>query len=320
MLVRFGVDVGGTTIKIGMFDNQCKLLTKCEINTDKTNAGANILADICKKINEILDEFRLSKNECMGVGIGLPGPVTASGYIQGCVNLGWGTFNVKETLSKMLEYVPVEVMNDANMAALGEQKHGSGMGSENVVLITIGTGVGGGVISEGKIIAGTNGAAGEIGHMPVNPDETEKCGCGKKGCLEQYASARGIIRTARRYMEEGKESPYLLSVMNKADSGSAAGEFAAKDVFDGAKNGDELCALAVDSLGKYLGIALASVAAVINPDCIVIGGGVSKAGQLLLDVIDKYFKEYAFLPCRNVTFKLAELGNDAGIYGGASNV
>ena len=320
MLVRFGVDVGGTTIKIGMFDNQCKLLAKCEIKTDKTDNGANILSDICKKINEILDEHNLSKNECMGVGIGLPGPVTAKGYILGCVNLGWGTFNVKETFSRMLEYVPVEVLNDANMAALGEQKHGSGMGSENVVFITIGTGVGGGVISEGRIIAGTNGAAGEIGHIPVNPNETEKCNCGKKGCLEQYASAGGIVRTAKRYMAEGKASPYLSSIMQEENNGSGLGEFTAKDIFDGAKNGDDLCAYAVDSLGKYLGMALASVASVINPDCVVIGGGISNAGQKLLDVIEKYFKEYAFLPCRNVAFKLAELGNDAGIYGGASNV
>lgn len=320
MLVRFGVDVGGTTIKIGMFDNRCKLLKKCEIKTDKTDSGANILPDICQKINEILDEFRLSKNECMGVGIGLPGPVTADGYILGCVNLGWGTFNVKETLSKMLEYIPVEVMNDANMAALGEQKHGSGMGSENVVMITIGTGVGGGIISEGKIIAGTNGAAGEIGHMPVNPTETEKCSCGKKGCLEQYASASGVVRTAKRYMAEGKESSYLSSIIKEDGNGSKIGEFTAKDVFDGAKIGDDLCLLAVDCLGKYLGMALASVASVINPDCIVIGGGISKAGQGLLDIVEKYFQEYAFLPCRNVTFKLAELGNDAGIYGGASNV
>lgn len=317
MVVRFGVDVGGTTIKIGMFDNQCELITKCEIKTDTTNDGANILTDICKKINEILDEYKLSKNECMGVGIGLPGPVTADGFILGCVNLGWGTFNVKETLSKMLEYVPVTALNDANMAALGEQKHGGGKGSENVVMVTLGTGVGGGVISEGRIITGTNGAAGEIGHIPVNPYETEKCNCGKKGCLEQYASASGVVRTAKKYMAEGKESSYLSSVMKTEGS---MGQFTAKDVFDGAKKGDSLCMLAVDMLGKYLGMALASVASVVNPDCIVIGGGVSKAGQILIDAIEKYFKEYAFLPCRNVTFKLAELGNDAGIYGGASNV
>lgn len=320
MVVRFGVDVGGTTIKIGMFDNQCELLKKCEIKTDKTNNGTNILTDICKKINELLDEYKLSKNECMGVGIGLPGPVTADGFILGCVNLGWGTFNIKEKLSRMLEYVPVIVFNDANMAAIGEQRHGGGKGSDNVVFVTLGTGVGGGVISEGKIITGANGAAGEIGHIPVNPYETERCSCGKKGCLEQYASARGVVRTAKRYMAEGKKSVYLLSAMSEESKESGIGEFTAKDVFDGAKKGDELCMLVADNFGMYLGTALASVASVVNPDCIVIGGGVSKAGQQLLDVIEKYFREYAFLPCRNVYFKLAELGNDAGIYGGASNV
>lgn len=320
MVVRFGVDVGGTTIKIGMFDNKCKLITKCEIKTDKTDNGSNILMDICRKINEILDEYNLSKNECMGIGIGLPGPVTKDGFILGCVNLGWGTFNVRETLSKMLEYVPVAVFNDANMAALGEQKYGGGIGSENEVLVTIGTGVGGGVIYKGKIIAGSNGAAGEIGHIPVNPFETEKCSCGKKGCLEQYASAGGVVRAVKKYMAEGEKSEYLSLIMEKGDNGSEIGEFTAKDVFDGAKKGDDLCKRGVDSLGKYLGIALASVASVINPDCIVIGGGISKAGQQLLDAIEPHFKEYAFLPCRNVTFKLAELGNDAGIYGGAGNV
>ncbi len=313
MLVRFGVDVGGTTIKIGMFNNQCELIEKCEINTDKTNNGANILTDLCKKINELLDKYNLTKNECLGVGIGLPGPVTADGYILGCVNLGWGTFNVKETVSKMLEYVPVAAFNDANMAALGEQKHGSGKGYENVVLVTLGTGVGGGIISEGKIINGANGAAGEIGHIPVNPNETEKCNCGKKGCLEQYASASGVVRMTKKYISQGRKSSYLSAVMHDEN-------FTAKDVFDGAKKGDDVCLLVAEALGNYLGMALAAVASVTNPDCIVIGGGVSNAGQFLINLVEKYFKEYAFLPCRNVAFKLAELGNDAGIYGGASNV
>jgi glucokinase len=319
VLVRFGVDVGGTTTKIGMFDKQCELIKKCQIKTNKTDKGINILSDVCFKINELLDEYGLTKNECLGVGIGLPGPVTEDGSILGCVNLGWGVFNVRETLSRMLEYVPVTVFNDANMAALGEQQHGGGRGSENVVMVTLGTGVGGGIISGEKIVTGANGAAGEIGHICVNPDETEKCNCGKRGCLEQYASASGVVRMAKKYMNEGRKSQYLLAAM-QSENDSSIGEFSAKDVFDGEKMGDDLCKMAVEDLGRYLGLALSTVASVTNPDCIVIGGGVSNAGQPLIDVVKKYFKEYAFLPCSNVIFKLAELGNDAGIYGGASNV
>ncbi len=294
MKVVFGVDVGGTTVKIGMFDEKGTLDYKCEIPTDKSDSGKNILEDICCKLDNILSENGLTRNECKGIGIGLPGPVTDDGRILGCVNLGWGIFNIEETLSQMFGNIKVKAGNDANLAALGEQKYGGGKGHDNMVMVTMGTGVGGGIIIDGRIITGTNGAAGEIGHIPVNPFETEKCNCGKKGCLEQYASASGIVRMA------GRED-----------------SITAKDVMDEAKQGKESSVKVIDELGKYLGMALASVASVTNPDCIVIGGGVSKAGRFLTDIIEKNFLEYAFLPCRNVEFELATLGNDAGMYGGA---
>lgn len=299
MSVIFGVDVGGTTVKIGMFDENISLKYKCEIKTDKTNNGKNILRDICNKLDEILKENGYKPEDCLGIGAGFPGPLTDDGRILGCVNLGWGTFNVEEKLSSMFHNVKVKAGNDANLAALGEQMAGGGKGHDNVVMITLGTGVGGGIIIDGKIVTGTNGGAGEIGHIPVNPFETDKCSCGKKGCLEQYASASGIVRLAKKYMISDGE------------------EMTAKEVMDLAKSGDEAALRVTDELGKYMGMALASVASVVNPDCMVIGGGVSKAGQFLIDTVQKNFLKYVFTPCSNVTFKQAELGNDAGMYGGA---
>lgn len=306
--VKFGVDVGGTTVKLGLFDETDTPIYKCEITTDKTDNGKNILGDICSCINDIMSERKLDRSDCLGVGIGLPGPVTDDGRILGCVNLGWGVFNIEDTLSQLLGGIKVKAGNDANVAALGEQKSGGGRGYDNVVMITLGTGVGGGVILDGRVVTGTNGAAGEIGHIPVNISETAKCSCGKCGCLEQYASASGIVRLAGVYQAEGMKSEKLDGMDG----------YTAKDVMDGAKSGDKLCLRVADTLGTYMGMALAAVASVTNPDCMVIGGGVSRAGQFLIDVIEKKFMQYAFTPCRNVTFRLAALGNDAGIYGGAA--
>ncbi|MFQ9933117.1 MAG: ROK family glucokinase [Lachnospiraceae bacterium] len=310
MGVIFGVDVGGTTVKIGMFDKEDSLKYKCEIKTDTSDKGSFILRDICKKLQDILQENSLTPNDCDGIGIGLPGPVTNDGRILGCVNLGWGIFNIEEKLSQMFYGVKVRAGNDANLAALGEKLAGGGRGHENVLMITLGTGVGGGVIIDGKIVTGTNGAAGEIGHMPVNFHETDVCSCGKKGCLEQYASATGIVRLTKKYIGEYKESPlYGYKINGK--------EITAKDVMDLAKAKDELSVKVIDEAALYLGMALAASASVINPDCIVIGGGVSKAGDFLIDKVEKSFMEYAFVPCRNVIFRQAELGNDGGMYGGA---
>jgi glucokinase len=242
----------------------------------------------------------------MGVGIGLPGPVDR-GMILGCVNLGWGIFSIVEEFSKAFHNVPVYAGNDANIAALGEYVAGAGKGMKNMMMVTLGTGVGGGIIIDGRILEGANGGAGEIGHIPVNPQEQDTCGCGKKGCLEQYASATGIVRIAEKLRKENGNTALPAGCT-------------AKQVFDYAKEGDELAMQAVEELGRYLGLALASCACVLNPEGIVIGGGVSRAGKILLDVTEKNFQTYVFKPCRNVKFSLAELGNDAGIYGAAAMV
>ena len=305
-MYKFGVDVGGTTVKIGLFSGDGKLEEKYEIATDKSDQGAHIIEHIAAKLEEIIAKKSYGILDCMGVGIGLPGPVDR-GMILGCVNLGWGIFSIVEEFSKAFHNVPVYAGNDANIAALGEYVAGAGKGMKNMIMVTLGTGVGGGIIIDGRILEGVNGGAGEIGHIPVNPQEQDTCGCGKKGCLEQYASATGIVRIAEKLRKENGNTALPAGCT-------------AKQVFDYAKEGDELAMQAVEELGRYLGLALASCACVLNPEGIVIGGGVSRAGKILLDVTEKNFQTYVFKPCKNVKFSLAELGNDAGIYGAAAMV
>ena len=300
----FGVDVGGTTVKMGFFETDGRLIDKWEITTDTADNGKAVLPDIAKAIDNKLAQEGISKSDVEGVGIGVPGPVRGDGVVNGCVNLGWGVINVAEELGR-LTGLTVKVGNDANVAALGEMWQGGARGSKDVVMVTLGTGVGGGIIVDGHVVAGFNGAGGEIGHVTVNNDEIEPCNCGQYGCLEQYASATGIVRMAKRKLAKtGDET----SLRNFA-------ELTAKDIFDEAKNGDSVALGLVDELGEILGSALSNIACVTNPEVLVIGGGVSKAGQILLDTIRKHFKETSFHACRDTRFELASLGNDAGIYG-----
>lgn len=300
----FGVDVGGTTIKVGFFETSGKLIDKWEIKTDTENHGANILSDIAQAVDNKLAQEGISKNDVQGVGIGVPGPVRNDGVVNNCVNLGWGIINVKEELGK-LTGLEVAVGNDANVAALGEMWQGGGKGSKDVVMVTLGTGVGGGIICDGKMVAGFNGAGGEIGHITVNEDEIEPCNCGQYGCLEQYASATGIVRMAKRKLAKSEEETTLRSFT----------DLTAKDIFDEAKAGDDMAKELVDELGTILGAALSNIACVVNPEIIVIGGGVSKAGQILIDTIQKHYIETSFHACKDAKFALASLGNDAGMYG-----
>lgn len=304
-MYKFGVDVGGTTVKMGLFDEQGTLLEKFEIPTDKTEDGSHIIEQITKRLNQAMEEHDLTVEECMGVGVGLPGPVDEQGNILGCVNLGWGVFPVEKAFSEQFHGLPVKAANDANVAALGEQTAGAAKGRRNVVMVTLGTGVGGGIIIDGKILTGANGGAGEIGHITVNPKEEARCNCGKHGCLEQYASATGVVRVVKNlksfYPDTGLQE-----------------ECSAKDIFDAAKAGDILAMKAVQELGEYLGLALSFVANIVNPQAIVIGGGVSRAGKILIDEVEQKFQKYVFRPCRNVEFLLAKLGNDAGIYGASA--
>ncbi len=300
----FGVDVGGTTVKIGFFETSGKMLDKWEIKTNTDNDGASIIPDIAKALEDKLAREDISKDDVQGIGIGVPGPVKNMSYIERCVNLGWSNVNVAEELGK-LTGLSVKVGNDANVAALGEMWQGGAKGSKNVVVVTLGTGVGGGVIIDGKVVEGFNGAGGEIGHINVNRTETVACNCGCKGCLEQYTSATGIVRMAYDRLAEDHAKTCLRDL----------DEITAKEIFDAAKAGDQVACELVDALGDYLGGALANISCIADPEVFVIGGGVSKAGQILIDAVQKHFKERAFFACRNTRFELATLGNDAGMYG-----
>ena len=308
----FGVDIGGTTVKMGYFDADGTLVAKWEIPTIKDNGGEKILPDVVKAIEAKLAEEGVAKEDLAGVGIGVPGPIFSDGTVNRCVNLGWGVFNVADKVRELIGMadLTVKVGNDANVAALGEMFKGSGEGYKNLVMVTLGTGVGGGIILDGKILTGTTGGAGEIGHMPVGLNETECCGCGNKGCLEQYASATGIVKVAKKILAECDTETPLRNMEG----------FSAKDVMDLAKGGDQVAIDVIEQLGDYLGKALAHIACVVNPSAFVIGGGVSKAGQFLIDVIEKHFKKNAFVPCSDVKFVIASLGNDAGIYGAVAQV
>ena len=300
----FGVDIGGTTCKIGFFETAGVLLDKWEIHTDTENGGQNILPNVANAIDNKLAQEGISKSDVQGVGVGVPGPVTKGSIVNRCVNLGWGIVDVAETLGR-LTGLEVKVGNDANVAALGEMWQGGAKGSSDVIVVTLGTGVGGGVIVDGKIVSGFNGAGGEIGHITVNHDEIEACNCGQYGCLEQYASATGIVRVAKRKLAKTAEKTSLT----KFDT------LTAKDVFDEAKAGDEIALSLVDEVCEILGSALSNMACVVNPETIVIGGGVSKAGEILIENIQKHYIETSFYACRDAKFALAQLGNDAGMYG-----
>lgn len=305
----FGVDLGGTTVKLGLFDPEGSVLEKWEIVTRKEDSGKLILPDIADAIKKKMQEKNIAKEDVIGVGIGVPGPVDSDGVIYKAANLGWGVFSIKEELTGLLDGIRVEAGNDANVAALGEMWRGGGQGYDNMVAVTLGTGVGGGIIVDGKILTGAKGAGGEIGHILVEEQETEVCGCGKTGCLEQYASATGVVRLANRRLAKDDKASVLRTE-----------KISAKDVWDAVKAGDELAIEVAEQFGEYLGKGLAAVACVVNPDIFVIGGGVSKAGSVLMDYMVEPYKKYVFHGSRETKFALATLGNDAGIYGAAKLV
>lgn len=304
--VCFGIDIGGTAVKVGLFNTDGKLLKKWEFATKRTGNGKDILSDAAEFIKEKIRDLNLKAEDILGVGVGVPGPVKDDGVVLELANLGMAQFNIEEELSAMTG-LKVKAGNDANVAALGEFWMGGGKGYRNMVLATLGTGVGGGIILNGIVLAGSNGAGGEIGHLFVNEEETVKCGCGKKGCLEQYASATGIVRLAKGILADTSETSTMRSYQ----------ELSAKAVFDCAKAGDSLALKAVDKACYYLGVALAHIAQVIDPEVFVIGGGVSKAGDILTETTKKYYNNYVMKSLKNKEFKLATLGNDAGIYGAA---
>ena len=301
----FGVDIGGTTVKMGIFEAEGKNIDKWEIPTYTENEGARILPDIADSIKAKMEEHGIAKEDVLGVGVGVPAPVTADGIVNGTANLGCKYKEVKKEMDELTGLSAV-IGNDANVAALGEMWQGGGKGQKNMVMITLGTGVGSGFIVNGKLIVGEHGAGGEGGHVTVDYEETDCCGCGKKGCLEQYASATGIVRLAKKKLA----ATHKATVLN-------AETVTAKDVWDAVKAGDEVAIEVAEQFGQYLGRGLAIMATISDPAIFVIGGGVSKAGEVLLSYVEKNFKELAFFANKTVEFALASLGNDAGIIGAA---
>ncbi len=299
----FGVDIGGTTVKLGLFDVEGNVLDKWEIPTRTEDCGKLILPDVAESIRAKMQQ--IDREAVIGVGVGAPGPVDAEGVIHRAVNLGWGTFSIKESLEFLLN-MPVMAGNDANVAALGEMWMGGGQGYKDLIVVTLGTGVGGGIIINGKILTGATGSGGEIGHIHVQDGEEEICGCGNQGCLEQYTSATGITRLAGRMLAASDKDSILRNE-----------KVTAKAVWDAVKEKDALAIEIAEQFGGYLGNGLANIASVVNPEAFVIGGGVSKAGEILIDYIRPNYDKNVFHGCKDVKFTLATLGNDAGIYGAA---
>lgn len=303
-----GIDIGGTSVKIGIFETDGTLLEKWEVPTRKEEGGRHILEDVAASIRKKTEELGISLKDLAGAGMGLPGPVLPDGYVEKCVNLGWRTLNPQEILSGLLDGLPVKSANDANVAALGEMWQGGGKGYKDLVMVTLGTGVGGGIILNEKILTGTQGIGGEIGHIHVRDEETEHCNCGGTGCLEQVASATGIAREAKRILAKSDRPSSLR--------GKASG-LTAKDVLDAAKAGDEPALEAVETACRYLGLVLSQVTMILDPQIYVIGGGVSKAGTFLTEKIQKNHDELTPFAKDKAQILLATLGNDAGIYGAA---
>ena len=304
MKYGFGIDLGGTTVKIAYFDETGMMLDKWEIPTVTTNGGSQILPDIAASVQGYLDAHQISDSDILGLGIGVPGPVNAKGVVNKCINLGWGVFNIAEALTSLTGF-PVKAGNDANVAALGEFWKGGGQGCDNMVFVTLGTGVGGGIVVEGNLLHGAHGSGAEIGHLVLNRDETVPCNCGKYGCVEQYCSATGIVRMAKRHLA-ATDAPSVLRGVET---------LTCKDIFDAGKNGDKEALAILDQVYNYMGEFLGNVCSTVNPEVVVIGGGVSKAGDVLIQGIVPYFKKYCFHAAAGARFALASLGNDAGAYG-----
>ena len=304
MKIGFGVDLGGTTVKIASFHESGTMIDKWEIPTVKENSGKQILPDIASALLSYVAEKQIPKENVLGVGMGVPGSVLVDGTVNKCDNLGWGVCNPEQALGSLTGF-RVVAQNDANIAALGEYAKGSGAKYKNILMVTLGTGVGGGIVLNGKALCGAHGAAGEIGHMVLHPEETETCGCGKKGCVEQYCSATGIVRMTKKYLSQ----THVPSVLRDTEN------LTCKDVFDAAQAEDGAAKAVLEQIYDDMAVFIANICNVLNPEAVVIGGGVSKAGQPLLDGIQKHFGKYVYHAALPVEFSLASLGNDAGVYG-----
>ncbi|MGB3161245.1 MAG: ROK family glucokinase [Carnobacterium sp.] len=308
-----GIDLGGTTAKLAILSETGEIQQKWSVLTDISEEGAKIIPSIVDSINDHINRYNMTKDDFIGIGMGSPGTVDrVNGTVIGAYNLNWKNLQPVKMLIESGTGISFAIDNDANVAALGERWKGAGENEDNMAFLTLGTGVGGGIIAEGNLLHGTVGAAGEVGHITVDP-KGYACTCGKKGCLETVASATGVVRLARDYADNyAGESKLKLAI----DDGQLV---TAKDVFDYAKNNDELAEMVIDKVAFYLGLACGNIANILNPSTIVIGGGVSNAGQFLIDKVRDYFNVFTFPAVQNsCKIRLAQLGNDAGVIGASS--
>lgn len=302
----YGVDVGGTFIKFGLLDREGTLLDQWQIPTDASDEGTHLIPGVAGSLLAHMQSRGLTAADLFGIGLGVPSPVDQDGWVVGGENTGWGHRRLDAAGElQTLMGVPVRVENDGNVAALGELWKGAGRGCRNLVMITLGTAVGGGILCNGAVVSGRHGAGGEIGSLMMTPDEPEIAVDGKGGCLEQYVSATGLVRKAKKVLAEDARSTVLRERT----------ELTAKDILDAAKAGDAVALEILEFFGEMMGRACSMISCVADPEVFLIGGGVSKAGEILLDVIRKYYRRYAFFAFADTEFRLAELGNDAGIYG-----
>lgn len=311
-----GIDLGGTTIKFGILTLEGEVQEKWAIETNTLENGRHIVSDIVESLKHRLSLYGLTKDDFLGIGMGSPGAVDrTSKTVTGAFNLNWAdTQEVGSVIEKEVG-IPFFIDNDANVAALGERWVGAGANNPDVVFVTLGTGVGGGVIADGNLIHGVAGAGGEIGHMIVDPENGFTCTCGNKGCLETVASATGVVRVARQLAEQYEGSSAIKAAIDNGDTVTS------KDIFIAAEDGDKFANSVVERVSRYLGLAAANISNILNPDSVVIGGGVSAAGEFLRSRVEKYFVTFAFPQVKKSTkIKIAELGNDAGIIGAASLV
>jgi len=297
MKYGFGIDVGGTSVKLALFDLEGNIVEKWSIPTRTEDGGKHVLPDIAASVLECLEKKEISRQDVIGIGVGIPGPVSEDGIVNRCVNLGWGVVDLHGELGRLTGF-PICSGNDANVATLGECWKGSGDGSRFMVMVTLGTGIGGGIILNGKLLQSCNNAAGELGHMTIQMDG-ETCCCGKKGCFEAYGSASALIRQAREATGEDITE--------------------AKTVFDRAAAGDGRYIAVLDRYHTYLAEGFANIINILGPDYLCIGGGVSAAGDALLKPVRQktYARVFAKNAEKNTQIVLARLHNDAGILGAA---
>ena len=309
-MYRIGIDLGGTNIVAGVVDDEFRIVATAKCKTRIPRPAEEIVVDMARMAKEAVQNAGLTMADIAYVGVGSPGTCNAdTGIVEYSNNLQFEKLPLRDMLGGMLDKA-VYIENDANAAALGEMSQGGGKGARNVVFVTLGTGVGGGVIVDGRLLAGVHGAGGEIGHIKVRPGDDRVCGCGKTGCLEQYASATGLVRSAKALLADPAVKTSLRS----------CADLTCTDVFDCAKAGDEAALRLVDEMADLLGQALAAVSCVCDPEVIVVGGGVARAGQMLLDRMAAAFRRYAFPAAEETRFALAALGNDAGIWGSVQMV